>query len=274
LKVKLVTVGEGEKAERFVLCRSEARAAKETAMLQQKLDRLRAELQKIDVALAKRPTRQVEPVERRIGRWLGRYAAAGAILKVEVKKDEAGRACGVSVTEQSEKRKWAQHAHGAYLLRTNHAASDPVQFWRWYIELTQAEAAFRTSKSDLRLRPIFHQKTERVEAHILVCFLALALWRALEQWLRSKGLGDCARQLLLELDELRSLDVVLPTLEGPEVRLRVVARPEKLLAQLLAHLGLELPRTPKIIEKLGNVVPKNGPSKTQVVAPQRSVPPG
>ncbi len=273
LKVKLVTVTEGELTERFVLCRSEARAAKETAMLQQKLTRLRAELTKLDAALQKRPTRKVEPVERRIGRWLGRYPAAAAVLQVELKKDAAGRASGLSVSEQSEKLRWARHAHGAYLLRTNHPGSEPTEFWRWYIQLTQAEAAFRTAKSDLGLRPIFHQKTERVEAHILVCFLALALWRSLEQWLRTKGLGDCARQLLLELDELRSLDVVLPTVEGPEVRLRVVARPEKLLAQLLAHLGLELPRVPKIVEHLRNVVPKNGPSKTQAVANQRSVSP-
>jgi hypothetical protein len=111
----------------------------------------------------------------------------------------------------------------------------------------------------LRLRPIFHQKTDRVEAHILVCFLALALWRALEQWLRSKRLGDCARQLLVELDQLSSLDVVLPTRELGEVRLRVVAKPEKELAQLLAHLGLELPRAPRIVEK---VVQKIGPAKT------------
>ena len=268
LKVKLVTVSEGDQTERFVLCRSEARAAKETAMLQQKLDRLRAELTKVDAALQQRPAAKLGPIERRIGRWLGRYPGAAGLLKVALKKDAQGRACGLSLGEQSEKLKWAQDAHGAYLLRTNHAASAPAEFWRWYIQLTQAEAAFRTAKSDLRLRPIFHQKTQRVEAHILVCFLALALWRALEQWLRAKGLGDCARQLLLELDELRSLDVVLPTVEGPEVRLRVVARPEKLLAQLLAHLGLELPCTPKLGEQLGNVVPKNGPSKTEVIAHQ------
>jgi hypothetical protein len=242
------------------------------AMLQQKLERLRAELTKIDAALQQRPADQLGPIERQIGRWLGRYPAAAAVLKVALKQDAAGRACGVS--EQSEKLKWAQHAHGAYLLRTHQAASAPAEFWRSYIQLTQAEAAFRTTKSDLHLRPIFHQKTARVEAHILVCFLALALWRALEQWLRTKGLGDCARQLLLELDELRSLDVVLPTVEGPEVRLRMVARPEKLLAQLLAHLGLELPRAPKIVEAMGNVVPKNGPSKTQALAHQRSVPSG
>jgi hypothetical protein len=81
-----------------------------------------------------------------------------------------------------------------------------------------------------------------VRAHILVCFLALALWRTLEQWMASKGLGTCARQLLKELDELHSRDVVLPTDTGVELRLRVVAQPEKELAQLLVHLGWGLPQ--------------------------------
>ena len=94
----------------------------------------------------------------------------------------------------------------------------------------------RVEKSDLGLRPVYHQKTARVQAHILVCFLALALWRTLEQWMASKGLGTCARPLLKELEELHSMDVVLPTDTGVELRLRVVAQPEKELAQLLAHL--------------------------------------
>ena len=96
-------------------------------------------------------------------------------------------------------------------------------------------------------------------------FLSLVLWRVLEQWMRAKGLGDCGRQLLLELDELRSLDVVLPTREVGEVRLRLVARPEKPLAQLLARLGIDLPSQPKIVE---NVVPKIATSQTQLVANQ------
>ena len=79
------------------------------------------------------------------------------------------------------------------------------------------------------------------------------MWRVLEMWMSAKGLGSCARQLLLELDELRSMDVVLPTREAGDVRLRVVAKPEKALAQLLIRLGIELPNVPKVIE---NVVPK------------------
>lgn len=244
LEVRLV---QGEDAsERFVLCRSGARADKERAMLERQLDRLRAELQKIDVSLRAAPQSDREKVGRRLGRWLGQYPAAAAVLTVTLQNNDAGHAGALTITERADKLEWARLAHGAYLLRTNHPSEDPAQLWRWYIQLTQAEAAFRTGKSDLHLRPVFHQLTGRVEAHILVSFLSLALWRALEQWMSAKGLGTCARQLLLELDELHSLDVVLPTRDGGEVRLRTVARPEKPLAELLAHLGLELPAAPKI----------------------------
>ena len=251
LEVKLVVGPTGE--EKFILCRSQDRAAKEKAMLGRQLERLRAELCKLDAALRQHSNKDLEAVGRRIGRWLGRYPAAAAVLQVQVDKDSKGRASALLINERTDRLEWARVAHGAYLLRTNHASSDPADLWRWYVQLSQAEAAFRTAKSDLGLRPIFHQKQTRVQAHILVCFLALALWRALEQWMRAKGLGDCARQLLLELDELRSMDVILPTAEAGPVRLRVVAKPEKPLAQLLAHLGLELPRAPKIVE---NVVQK------------------
>jgi transposase len=253
LEVQLVSPPEGTGSERFVLCRSTARAAKERAMLYRPIQRLRAELEKINQALRREPTVEMGDYERRLGRWLGRYPAAEKVLEVSWQRDGQGRACGMRVRARRERLKWAREAQGAYLLRTNHAASDPAQFWRWYVQLTQAEAAFREGKSDLLLRPVYHQKTGRVEAHLLVCYLALALWRVLEQWMRGKGLGDCGRQLLVEMGELRSMDVVLPTAEAGEVRLRVVARPEKALARLLAQLGLELPHAPMVVE---NVVQK------------------
>jgi transposase len=259
LTVKLVAAPDGQSTERYVLCRSQDRGAKERAMLDRQIARLREEWVKLDASLQKKPVRQAGPVERRIGKWLGRYPAAAKLFTVNLRRDRRRRACGLEVLEQNQKLEWARHAHGAYLLRTNHAAADPAELWRWYVQLTQAEAAFRLDKSDLGLRPVFHQKAKRVQAHILVCFLALALWRVLEQWMASKGLGTCARQLLKELDELRSMDVVLPTDSGVELRLRVVAQPEKELAQLLAHLGLGLPQRPKI---LTNVVPKNASKKS------------
>jgi transposase len=253
LEVRLVETDAG--TERFVLCRSQDRAAKERAMLERQVQRLRSELAKIAAALRHEPQSDLEKTGRRIGRWLGKYPAAAGVLSATVEKDAAGHACGLQIAERTEKLEWARLVHGAYLLRTNHPSEDPAALWRWYVQLTQAEAAFRTGKSDLHLRPVFHQTTERVEAHILVSFLSLALWRSLEQWLAAKGLGTCARQLLHELDQLHSMDVVLPTRDGARVRLRVVARPEKPLAELLAHLGLALPNAPKI---LANVVPKTG----------------
>lgn len=252
LDVKLV--GSPQGPERFILCRSADRAAKESAMLQRQVDRLREQFKNVDTWLRQHPTGIVGPIERRLGRWLGRYPAAGSVFNVELEYNPKRQACGLKVQERTERLEWARLAHGAYLLRTNRADGDAVSLWRWYIQLTQAESAFRSAKSDLHLRPVFHQKTHRVQAHILVCFLALVLWRTLEQWMHAKGLGDCARQLLKELDELRSMDVVLPTDEAGEIRLRVVARPEKPLAQLLARLGLSLPYLPKMV---ANVVQKN-----------------
>lgn len=259
IEVKILPHPDGGQ-ESFVLCRSAARQQKEKAMLDLQRQRLLTRLAQMDTMLRRRPAEAVR-IERRIGRWLGRHPAAERLLDVSVKHDADGLAVGLEITERAERSTWAQQAQGAYLLRTNYPERDPRKLWKWYLQLQQAEAAFRTSKTDLGLRPVFHQKTERVEAHILVSFLSLALWRSLEQWMHAKGLGDCARQLLLELDELRSMDVVLPTRAAGEVRLRVVARPEKQLAELLAHLDLDLPRLPKRIE---NVVPKTAPSETQV----------
>lgn len=251
LEVKMVETPEG--TERFILCRSDDRAAKERAMLKRQVDRLRAHLEKIDASLRRKPKAKIGPIERRIGRWMGRYPAAAAVFTVELEYDSQQQACALSVREHADRYQWAYRAHGAYILRTNYVEGDESDLWKWYIQLTQAEAAFRTSKTDLNLRPLFHQIAERVQAHILVCFLSLAMWRVLEMWMSAKGLGSCARQLLLELDELRSMDVVLPTKEAGEVRLRVVAKPDKPLAQLLIRLGIELPNVPKVIE---NVVPK------------------
>jgi len=114
-------------------------------------------------------------------------------------------------------------------------------------------------ESDLGLRPIYHQKTQRVEAHILVCFLALALWHTLEMWMSAKHLGTSARKLLAEMATIKSMDVLLPIQRAEtrtELRLRVVAKPEPHVAQLLAHLGLHLHTRGKIVE---NVVEKIAP---------------
>jgi len=260
VEVKLVPHPDGGSEEQYVLCRSSARRQKEAAMIELARQRLRAQLDKTHLSLQRRPTKDSGVIERRIGRWLGRFPSAERLIQVNVERDCEGRACGLKITERAERTAWTKHAHGAYLLRTNCPEKEPAKLWRWYMQLSQAEDAFRISKSDLSLRPVFHQKTQRVEAHILVCFLSLALWRTLEMWMHGKGLGNCARQLLKEVATVRSMDVVLPVKETEsqetrELCLRVVARPDRAVAELLVRLGLNLPSVPKIVQ---NVVEKNG----------------
>jgi transposase len=259
VEVKLLAHPDGAGREQFVLCRSQARREKEKAMLARQEERLFGKLLELDTSLRHKTNADLAAVGRRLGRWLGRYPAADKLFEVEILTNDTGAACGLSIACRLERSQWTRQAQGAYLLRTNCLEKDPARLWQWYLQLTQAEAAFRTEKSDLSLRPIFHQKTERVEAHILVCFLALALWRTLEMWMKGKGLGTCARQLLGEIATIKSLDIVLPvrTAEGTtELRLRTVAKPERLVSELLQHLGLHLPTGIRPIE---NVVEKNTP---------------
>lgn len=260
VEVKIVAHPDGGSDEQYLLCRSSARRQKEAAMLELARKRLRAQLDQTHASLQRRAAKDPNLIERRVGRWLGRFAAAERLLEVTVQRDANHHACGLIITERAERMTWAEQAHGAYLLRTNCTEKDPVKLWRWYVQLSQAEAAFRISKSDLSLRPVFHHKTQRVEAHILVCFLSLALWRTLEMWMHGKGLGNCARELLKQITTVHSMDVVLPVKEPDtqqvrELRLRVVARPDRPVAELLVRLGLDLPSTPKTVQ---NVVEKNG----------------
>jgi transposase len=255
VEVKLLEHPDGQGQEQFVLCRSQARQEKEKAMLARQEQRLLQKLLEQDRSL-RRKAQAVEKAGRRLGRWLGRYPAADGVFEVQILKNERGLACGLGIASRRDRGQWANRAQGAYLLRTNCAEKDPAKVWHWYLQLQQAEAAFRIGKSDLKLRPIFHRKTERVDAHILVCFLALALWRVLEMWMHGKGLGTCARQLVGEVATIKSMDVVLPVRTGEgttDLRLRVVSKPDRMVAELLQRLGLQLPTRSKIVE---NVVEK------------------
>lgn len=253
VEVKLIDHPDRQGQERYVLCRSDARHEKEAAMLRRQCDRLRAKLVQIDAALKKRPQKP-QPLERRLGKWLGRNTAAEKIFEVEVVVKE-GTAVGLRIKEDEDKLAWAQASQGAYLLRTNCTEEDPCKIWRWYIHLTEVEDAFRVGKSDLGLRPVYHQKEHRVQAHIMVCFLTLVMWRCLEMWLSSRNLGDCARQVLQQMATIHSMDVVLPVKDNTKIKLRLVAKPEKLTADLLSHMQLKIPTRPKTIQ---NVVEKIG----------------
>ena len=104
---------------------------------------------------------------------------------------------------------WAALSEGAYLLRSNITDWSDEQLWKAYIQLTQAEAAFRIHKDQLLVRPIWHQRADRVQAHILVCFLAFVLWKCLEMWQQRTGLGTSPRTVLDELARIQSHYVIL-----------------------------------------------------------------
>jgi len=141
------------------------------------------------------------------------------------------------------------------VLRTNVHEWSEEELWRTYIQLTEAEAAFRIHKTDLSIRPIWHQKAERVQAHILVCFLAYVLWKTLGQWQQRASLGNSPRTILEERGRIQSTDVVLPLADGSrrELRLRCVVRPDPAQAMLLDRLGLRLPerlRVPSHVDEM------------------------
>ena len=262
LEVKLCA-GPEDSHETFVLCRSPQRKEKEKAMRSRQAEKLEKGLAKIAAAAAA-PTRALRDrgrAERRVGRLLATHSRAAHLFDVTVAEgpdpaDPNKTRLAVGIRRREELHDWAELTDGCYLLRTNLTGKSAEELWRTYIGLTQIEDTFRIAKHDLGLRPVFHQKQDRTQAHILVCFLALVLWRTLQQWMTASGLGSAPRKLLEEMAEVRSLDVVLPTPVGAELRLRTVSRPEPHLAILLERLDFPLPNRPKQIQ---NVVAKIAP---------------
>jgi transposase len=257
LEVKLCPGPDG--AETFVLCRSTDRREKEAAMHERFAKRIEAGLAALGRRLAKaRTPLERWKLERQLGRLLERNSRAAGKYTVKLVKDP-GRAAGLRLewSANYEWDEWARLSEGCYLLRTNVAEFTPDELWKIYIQLTEAESAFRVHKSDLGLRPIWHHKPERVQAHIFVCFLAYALWKTLERWQERAGLGNSPRTILTELRRIQSNDVVLPLADEPgrEARLRCVVRPDKAQAYLLDHLGLRLPERLRIPQVAQNVVP-------------------
>ena len=247
VEVKLVPGLEGN--ETFLLARSADRRAKEHAMHEKFTERFQAGLMRLQAATEKGRLKDIAVAGVRLGRLKERNWRASHVFDVTIKRLEPARGKQLlEVTWQRNARfaEWSQMAEGCYLLRSNLTGVDAATLWKRYIQLTEAEWAFRISKDELEIRPIWHHKEERVRAHILVCFLAYAMWKTLGGWMHAAGLGNAPRTLLYDLEKIKSGDVLLPakTREGVEktIRLRCVTEPDEAQAVLLHRLGLTLPR--------------------------------
>src|SRR6476646_3349605 len=247
VEVKLTRHPETE--ETVILCRSADRRSKERAMHDKFSRRIEAALERLAARLA-RSKRRLDPavVNRQIGRILQQNQRAAARFAVELAPDGCPAGLRLHVAYNAAFDDWAALSEGAYLLRSNITDWSDEQLWKAYIQLTQAEAAFRIQKDQLIVRPIWHQREDRVQAHILVCFLAFVLWKSLEMWQQRAGLGNSPRTILEELARIQSHDVVLPTSTHGQIRLRCVTQPDSAQASLLDRLGIVLPKRMRLAE--------------------------
>jgi len=248
VEVKLVAGPDG--AETFILARSRDRQKKERAIHERFLGRMADGLGKLRAAVESGRLKDLATASRRLGRLQQRcWRSAGAFdVDIQPLARPRGKA-RLSITWKTNRRwtDWAALSEGCYLLRTNLTGLAPARLWKRYIQLTEAEWGFRITKDELGIRPIWHQKQDRVLAHILVCFIGYAMWKTLSQWMRRSGLGDAPRTLLAEMTKIKSGDVVLPTRPQPgrpprRIRLRCVTAADEAQKVLLNRLGLRLPR--------------------------------
>ena len=238
-----------ETDETVILCRSADRRSKEKAMHDEFSGRIDAALECLAARIASAKKR-LDPaqINRQIGRILAHNQRAAARFAITLEPDGSPASFHLRVEHNATFDDWAAISEGAYLLRSNIGDWSDAQLWKAYIQLTQAEAAFRIHKDQLNLRPIWHQREDRVQAHILVCFLAFVLWKSLEMWQSRSGLGSAPRTILEELARIQSHDVILPTATHGNIRLRCVTHPDPAQAALLDRLGIVLPKRMRLAE--------------------------
>jgi transposase len=226
-----------ETSEIFILCRSKDRKEKDKAIVKRAADKIAVRLDTMK-ARCEKQNRDPKLVSREIGRLLGQNTKAAHLFDIKVTGEKIA---SIEWNRIKPATDWHELSDGCYLLRSNVCDWTDEQLWKAYIQLTEAESAFRIHKTDLSLRPVWHQKEDRVRAHILVCFLAYVLWKTLGQLCTKAGLGDEPRRVLSELSDIRLVDVVLPTDSGQEIRTSCVTRPTEHQQILLEKLSLRLP---------------------------------
>lgn len=237
VEVKLVATPAGD--ETYILCRSTARKEKEQAIR----SRFSLRMERALTALAQRvragKLKDRNKIERRLGAIQARHPQVADLYDLGVVERQGN--LQLAWQRREDRRAWQQAREGAYLLRTNLPSTDPEQLWTSYIQLTEAEAAFRALKSELALRPIFHQLEQRTKAHVMVAFLGYALWVTLKHMLKGKRPELSPARALALAATLQSTDIVLPTTDGREIRLRRVTTPTAEQRGLFDRLRIAVP---------------------------------
>jgi transposase len=250
--VKQVAIAPGE--ETYILCRTVGRQEKEKAIRKRFSTRMEDALQRLQKTIAAGRLKDRNKMERRLGKIQARHPQVNDLIEVTLRDTPQG--VRLEWEMKAERKAWRELREGAYLLRTNVQADSAEQLWSQYMQLTEAEASFRTLKSELSIRPLFHQKEPRVKAHVMVAFLGYALWVTLKHLLKRRPAivpqptasgVDNAQPLspmkaLALLSTLQSADIVLPTTDGQEIRLRRITEPSAEQNSLLHQLGLNLPQ--------------------------------
>jgi hypothetical protein len=231
VRVKLLA----EDSELYVLAESGDRIAKERSMRQRQLKWLWARLAQLQGMQLSR-----DELLMKLGAAQSKVAAAWRLVDIDVAEQGAGFTYGLN----RKKLRRVRRREGRYLLRTNLTESDPVKLWNYYLQLGQVEEAFRTLKSDLAIRPIFHQEQERIEAHVFLAFLAYCLYVTLGRQLKPLAPGLTARSALEKFAAVQMVDVHIPTTDGRELTLTRYTQPEPELQLLLERMRLSLPAQP------------------------------
>src|ERR1700733_6368756 len=259
IEVKQVAIPRGE--ETYILCRTTGRKEKEQAIRARFSTRMEKALRALENSIAGGRLKDRNKMERQLGRIQARHPQVNDLYTIEFKNTPQGIRLFWEI--RAERHAWRALREGAYLLRTNLRVESPAELWSKYMQLSEAEAAFRALKSELSVRPLFHQKEPRVKAHVLVAFLGYALWVTLKHLLQrqlaivpqpSAGGVDKAQPLspmkaLALLSTLQSADIFLPTTDGPEIRLPRITEPTAEQKSLLQQLGLSLPERLKSLSK-------------------------
>jgi len=252
VEVKQVAIPQGE--ETYILCRTASRKEKEKAIRKRFSTRMELALQRLQKTIAAGRLKDRNKMERRLGKIQARHSQVNDLFEVALRDTPEGVRLFWEI--KKERKTWRDLREGAYMLRTNLTAGSAEEFWSKYMQLTEAEACFRVLKSELSIRPLFHQKEPRVKAHVMVAFLGYALWVTLKHLLKQRpaivpqpsasGVDNAEplspTKALALLSTLQSADIVLPTTDGREIRLRRVTEPTTEQKSLLRQLGLSLPQ--------------------------------